>query len=95
MWFKHSLFPEMGKELPSCDILHEEVNVFGILIHSLEVNLSKKKVYDERMRDGFEDLILVTNMIDLLSFNELNFFHDFSTVIFSIIFTFYKFYSTE
>lgn len=88
VWFKHSLFSEMGEEFPSCDILHEEVNVFGVLIHSFEVD-------DERMRDGFEDLVLVTDVIDLLSFNEFNFFHDFGTVILSVIFAFYQFYSAK
>lgn len=47
------------------------------------------------MRDGFEDLVLVADVINLLGFDKLYFFHDFGAVVLSIFFTFNKFHTPK
>lgn len=89
MRLEHTLLTEMSKQLPSSYILHKEINVFTILIHALEVDLSKEIIYDKRMVDRLEDLVLVADMINLLCFDKLDFFHYFCAVVLSIIFAFY------
>lgn len=47
------------------------------------------KSYDKGMGDGFEDLKLIADVIDLLGFDKFYFFHDFNAIVFAIVFTFY------
>ena len=47
------------------------------------------------MGDGFEDLEFVADVVDLLSFDKFDFFHNLSAIIFAIILTFNQFNSTE
>lgn len=43
MRLEHSLLAQVGEELASCDVLHYEVNQFGVLVDALEVDLGYKK----------------------------------------------------
>jgi hypothetical protein len=36
--FEHSFFSEVGEELPTCNVFHEEVNVFAVLVHALKID---------------------------------------------------------
>ena len=56
---EHAFFSEMSEELSACNVFHEEVNVLAVLIHAFEVD-------DERIVDRFEDLVLITDVVDLL-----------------------------
>lgn len=47
------------------------------------------------MRNGFEDSVLVADMVDLLGLDQLNFFHDFSTIIFGVLFVLNEFNPAE
>ena len=59
---EHALFSEMSEELSACNVFHEEVNVLAVLIHAFEVD-------NERIVDRFEDLVLITDVVDLLCLN--------------------------
>ncbi len=60
--FEHSFFSEVGEELPTCNVFHEEVNVFAVLVHALKID-------NERVADWFQDLVLVADVIHLLCFD--------------------------
>lgn len=47
------------------------------------------------MGDGFEDLVLVADVVDLLGFDKLDFFHYFCAIILAIVLTFNQFDSAE
>ena len=59
VWFEHTFFSEMSEKLSAGNILHEEVNVLAVLVHTFEVD-------DKWMADRSQDLKLVTDMIHLL-----------------------------
>lgn len=42
MGLEHALFPEMREEFSSGDVLHEDVEIAGVLGEALEVDLNKK-----------------------------------------------------
>jgi hypothetical protein len=36
--FEHAFFSEVGEELPTGNVFHEEVNVLAVLVHTLKVD---------------------------------------------------------
>ena len=60
--FENAFFSEVGEELPTRNVFHEEVNVFAVLVHALKVD-------DERVADWFQDLVLVADVVHLLCFD--------------------------
>ena len=69
----------MREELSSRHVLHEHVDMLGILGEPLEI-------YDEGVANRTQYPILVVDVIDLLRFDELYFFHDFGTAVLAAIF---------
>lgn len=43
MGFEHAFLSQMGEKLPARHILHEKVNIFGVLVDAFEVDLAKWK----------------------------------------------------
>lgn len=69
----------MREELPSRDVLHEHVDVLGILGEPLEI-------HDEGVPNRTQYLILVVDVVDLLRLDQLYFFHYFGTAVLAAIF---------
>ena len=70
--FKDTLIPEMGEHFAPLDILHEQIEMFIVLSDSFEVD-------HERMANFTQNMALINDVISLLGFNDLRFFHDLRT----------------
>ena len=75
----------MGEKLTPRHILHENVEVSSILGKPIKIDLLKRGVYDEGVRDSAEYFILVENMVNLPALDDIFFFHDLDAAIGAVL----------
>jgi hypothetical protein len=92
---EHALLPEMCEEFPSGDVLHDEIDVLAVLVHAFEIDLNKTIKYHKGVGDGLENLILVADVVDLLSLDQLDLLHYFHAVVLAVVLALDQFYPSE